>query len=101
MEEVRGGEVVKVTQRAAAATDFSRAPKLSGPPPAEAGVAPSACDLRSLAALVLYLALSFLFFGRSLFGNLGTLHIGAGPDTGLMMWFLVWWPHAVMNGILE
>ncbi|MGA8059390.1 MAG: hypothetical protein WB999_14180, partial [Candidatus Binataceae bacterium] len=88
-----------MTQRAAAATDFSHAPKRSGPPPAEAGAAPRACEPRSLAALVLYLALSFIFFGRLLFGNLRTLHIGAGPDPGLMMWFLVWWPHAVINGI--
>ena len=80
MEEVRCGEAVKVTQRAAAENDFSHAPKRSEQPPAETGVAPKACDLRSLGALVLYLALSFLFFGRSLFGNLRTLHIGAGPD---------------------
>ncbi|HTJ09635.1 MAG TPA: hypothetical protein VL393_08095 [Candidatus Binataceae bacterium] len=88
-----------MTQRAAPENEFSHTPKRSEQPPIETGVAPKACDFRSLGALVLYFALSFLFFGRSLFGNLTTLHIGAGPDPGLMMWFLVWWPHAIINGI--
>ena len=54
-------------------------------------------DARSLFAFTLYLALSWAFFGRALFGHFSDSHIGAGPDTALMMWSLVWWPHAIAN----
>ena len=61
--------------------------------------APRTCDLPALFALLLYLGLSIAFFGRSLFGNLSVSYIGVGPDPALMMWSLVWWPHALIEGI--
>jgi hypothetical protein len=54
-------------------------------------------DPYGLGALVLYLALSCLFFGRGLIGHFYTSHIGEGGDPPLMMWFLAWWPHAIAN----
>jgi hypothetical protein len=56
-------------------------------------------DLPALSAFAIYLALSILFFGRSLFGRLSSFHVGMGPDPLQMMWFLVWWPHALISGI--
>ncbi len=56
-------------------------------------------DRYGIGALALYLALSFLFFGRGLVGHFDTLHIGEGADPPLMMWFLTWWPHAIANGL--
>lgn len=53
----------------------------------------------SFGALGIYLALSAFFFGRGLIGRFAASHIGAGPDPGLMMWFLVWWPTALLNAI--
>ena len=58
-----------------------------------------ACDPRALGALVIYLAASVLFFGRSLIGHLSTFHIGVGPDPPMNLWFLAWWPHAIINGL--
>jgi hypothetical protein len=54
-------------------------------------------DRYGLGALLLYLALSCLFFGRGLIGHFYTFHIGEGADPPLMMWFLAWWPHAIAN----
>jgi hypothetical protein len=56
-------------------------------------------DPYGLGALALYLALSCLFFGRGLIGNFYTSHIGQGADPPLMMWFLVWWPHAIADAV--
>ena len=50
-------------------------------------------------AFTIYLALSLLFFGRALFGHFSAFHIGAGPDPGWAIWCLVWWPHAIVNGL--
>jgi hypothetical protein len=47
----------------------------------------------------LYLTLSILAFGRGLLGSFTTTHLGIGEDPPLMMWFLVWWPHAIANGL--
>ena len=58
-----------------------------------------ACDLRGVYALVIYLIISIFFFGRSLLGHLSTLHIGVGPDPPMNLWFLAWWPHAIVNGL--
>jgi len=58
-----------------------------------------ACDLPALGALASYLALSIAFFGRALFGHLSDLYFGIGVDPGLMMWSLVWWPHALVHGL--
>ena len=51
--------------------------------------------LASFASLLIYLALSLSFFGRSLAGRLSTYHIGTGTDPSVMMWMLVWWSHAI------
>ena len=59
----------------------------------------AAFDLRSLSAFTIYLALSLLFFGRALLGHFSAYHIGAGPDPGWAIWCLVWWPHAIVNGL--
>ena len=61
------------------------------------GEAPRVFDRRSLAALVLYLGLSIVFFGRGLIGQFGSAYVGTGADSALMAWFLVWWPHAIAN----
>ena len=58
-----------------------------------------ACDLRALYAFALYLALSIIVFGRGLFGYLSDFYFGIGVDPGLMMWSLVWWPHALAHGL--
>ena len=51
--------------------------------------------LASLASLLIYLALSVLFFGRSLAGHLSNFHVGTGTDPSVMMWMLAWWSHAI------
>ena len=56
-------------------------------------------DLPALGAFTFYLALSIPFFGRALFGHLSDFYFGIGVDPGLMMWSLVWWPHALANGL--
>ena len=56
-------------------------------------------DRAALSAFIIYLTLSILLFGRSLLGRFSNVHIGVGPDPALMMWSLVWWPHAVANHI--
>jgi hypothetical protein len=53
----------------------------------------------SAATLLIYLVLSVLFFGRALIGHFTALHIGVSEDPPLMMWFLVWWPHAIASRI--
>jgi hypothetical protein len=58
-----------------------------------------ACDARGLLALLVYLVLSSVFFGRVLFGRFSTFCIGTGPDPRAMMWFLMWWPHALAHGL--
>jgi hypothetical protein len=50
-------------------------------------------------ALAFYLIISLVFFGRGLLGHFTTTHIGVSEDPPLMMWFLVWWPHAIGSGI--
>ena len=58
-----------------------------------------ACDLPAVGAFAFYLALSIAFFGRALLGHLSDFYFGIGVDPGLMMWSLVWWPHALGNGL--
>jgi hypothetical protein len=56
---------------------------------------PPLIDRYSLANLLIYFALSLLFFGRSLAGHLSNAHLGTGPDPSVMIWMLVWWSHAI------
>jgi hypothetical protein len=49
--------------------------------------------------LVLYLTLSVLLFGLPVIGHLGSRIIAANEiDPSADMWFLGWWPHAVLHG---
>lgn len=54
-------------------------------------------DRYGLVPFLLYGLLSLLFFGRGLLGHFASFHIGVGEDPPLMMWCLVWWPHAITN----
>lgn len=53
--------------------------------------------LRSLAPLVIYLALSFAFFGRNV--NWSEYYFGDSNDSLLFIWFLHWWPFALSHGL--
>jgi hypothetical protein len=57
------------------------------------------CDLRAMSALVIYTMVSICLFGRALLGHLSTIHIGVGPDPVMNLWFLAWWPHALVSGL--
>lgn len=57
------------------------------------------CDLHAFYAFALYLIFSIIFFGRALFGHLSDYYFGIGVDPALMMWSLVWWPHAIAHGL--
>ena len=58
-----------------------------------------ACDLPAVGAFAFYLALSIAFFGRALLRHLSDFYFGIGVDPGLLMWSLVWWPHAIAHGL--
>src|SRR5271166_4511663 len=53
--------------------------------------------VQGLGALLVYLALSFLFFGRGLLGHLSDRFIGRDADPTQMMWLLAWWPYALRH----
>jgi hypothetical protein len=46
---------------------------------------------RTVGPFLIYLTLSFLFFGRGLVGHLSDRYIGIGTDPGLFIFFLEWW----------
>jgi hypothetical protein len=48
-----------------------------------------------IAALLIYLVLSMLFFGRALVRGFSSFCIGNGPDVPQFIWFLQWWTHAL------
>jgi hypothetical protein len=50
-------------------------------------------------ALFIYLALSTLFFGRTLSGGLSSFYVGNGPDPPQSIWFLAWWAHALAHRV--
>jgi hypothetical protein len=52
-------------------------------------------DRRAVGALLSYLALSVLFFGRGLLAHPTTVYIGLGPDPQQHIWFMAWWAHAI------
>jgi hypothetical protein len=54
-------------------------------------------DLRSLGAFAVYFGLSLFFFGRTLPGHFRDAYIGTGNDPSIFMWFLVWWPYALVH----
>ncbi len=51
------------------------------------------------AALLIYLGLSTLFFGRALSGGLSSFYVGNGPDPPQSIWFLAWWAHALAGRV--
>ena len=54
----------------------------------------------SAAAFGLYLALSLVFFGIPVAGDLGGTAIAADDvDSSAYMWFFAWWPHALLEGL--
>jgi hypothetical protein len=63
--------------------------------------------VQALAALLLYLLASILFFGipvlrdiRHSYVGLGQQELGTGfSDPSVYMWSLVWWPHALVHGM--
>jgi hypothetical protein len=54
-------------------------------------------DHCGIAALIIYAALSAVFFGRSLPGAFAANHLGRGNDPSFLMWALVWWPYAIAH----
>jgi len=58
-----------------------------------------ALDRQALGVFVIYLTLSFLFFGRGLIGHFSTSYIGRGPDPPQMIWSVAWWAHAIAHHI--
>jgi hypothetical protein len=59
----------------------------------------SAHDRYGVGALIFYFALSSVFLGRALPGDLSTVQIGKGSDPSVYMWFFVWWPYAIAHRI--
>ena len=51
------------------------------------------------AALLIYLGLSILFFGRALGDGLSSFYVGNGPDPTQSIWFLAWWAHALADSV--
>jgi hypothetical protein len=54
-------------------------------------------DLENRAALLIYLALSFFFYGLPIVRHFTTSYIGAGADPTIFLWAIAWWPHAILN----
>jgi hypothetical protein len=52
-------------------------------------------------ALSLYLIVSLLLFGLPIFADPTHTYVGVGPggDCEAYMWFLAWWPHAIVHGL--
>lgn len=53
--------------------------------------------LNTLAPLLLFLALTFAFFGRNV--NWSKYYFGYSTDSLLFIWFLNWWPFAISHGL--
>jgi hypothetical protein len=51
--------------------------------------------LTGLGAFAIYLALSWLFFGRGLLGHFSDRFIGREADPSQMIWLMKWWPYAI------
>jgi hypothetical protein len=48
-------------------------------------------------APILYLGVSFLYFGLPVLAHPGRDWIGSGFDPQIFVWSLAWWPHAVLH----
>ena len=75
---------------------------LGAPAPASAALPARSRRARAganLWPLLLFGALSLLLFGIPLLGG-GTRILAADPlDSSAFMWFLAWWPHALLHGL--
>ena len=53
--------------------------------------------VQTASALVIYSAISVIFFGMSIIHHPSQTYIGGGADPTVYMWALAWWPHAIAN----
>ncbi len=72
-------------------------------PPARLGTAralPASSRGQTALACLVYVALSLAIFGSSALPHLGSQCVCGqfGNDPGTYMWFLAWWPHALLHG---
>jgi len=58
-----------------------------------------ALDREALGAFLIYLIISFVFFGRGLVGHFSTWYIGRGPDPPQMVWSVGWWAYAIAHRV--
>lgn len=54
-------------------------------------------DRYGLGAWLVYVALSSVFFGRSLIGHFSSRYLGNGADPSQFMWYMRWWPYAISH----
>ena len=54
-------------------------------------------SLVSLSPIIIYLALSLLYFGPPAFAAIRHSMFNAGPDSQLIMWSLNWWPFSLVH----
>jgi hypothetical protein len=52
-----------------------------------------------LIAFLIYLAVVLITVGLPVMVSPSSRHVGFGPDPSVMMWCLVWWPHAIGQGV--
>jgi hypothetical protein len=52
---------------------------------------------QGIAAFLIYLAISLLFFGLPLAGHFSNYYLGRDADPPQMMWLLQWWPFAIRH----
>jgi hypothetical protein len=75
------------------------APPSSTPAVGDRGVTRSS-PAETLLALGVYAVLSLVFFGLKVLPHLGRECVcGFGNDPGTYMWYLAWWPHALLHGM--
>src|SRR5262249_28110771 len=55
-------------------------------------------EFQTVSAVLIYLAVSMLFFGLPLLGHFAHRFIGGRADPLIAMWALAWWPHALAAG---
>lgn len=56
------------------------------------------CVTRVVAAAVLYLTCSVIYFGLPIITKITLRHLGATGDAGPYVWFYDWWPRALTHG---
>jgi hypothetical protein len=61
------------------------------------GVAARLFDPGAAGALLSYMGLSLVFFGRGVVLHPASIYIGKGPDPQQYIWFLAWWAHAITH----